>query len=142
MLDNEAVLLWHSTLVFTSVNCNWVPDPSREGAKRAWESLHHIQSYRSAAGFSTPWLSPGSTVPATGFDPETRDPEFLWLCRHRCAESEAESPKPREWNSDPGTRSGFAPIGGGRYQSWNARRGLEDVLPQGPWLHSALGRSH
>lgn len=47
-----------------------------------------------------------------GFDPETRDPEFLWLSRHRCAEPDAESPKPREWNSDPGTRSGFAPIGG------------------------------
>lgn len=50
-----------------------------------------------------------------GFDPETRDPEFLWLSRHRCAESDAESPKPREWNSDPGTRSDFAPIGGGRW---------------------------
>lgn len=48
-----------------------------------------------------------------GFNPETRDPEFLWLSRHRCAEPDAESPKPREWNSDLGTRSGFAPIGGG-----------------------------
>ncbi|XP_076790341.1 type II inositol 1,4,5-trisphosphate 5-phosphatase isoform X3 [Arvicanthis niloticus] len=48
-----------------------------------------------------------------GFDPETRDPEFLWLSRHRCAEPDAESLKPREWNSDPGTGSGFAPIGGG-----------------------------
>lgn len=95
-------------------------------------SLHHIQSYRNAAGFSTPWLSPCSIVPATGFDPETRDPEFEWLSRHTCAEPDAESPKPREWNSDPGTRSGFAPIGGSRHQSRNARRGLEDVLPRGP----------
>lgn len=67
-----------------------------------------------------------------GFDPETRDPEFEWLSRHTCAEPDAESPKPREWNSDPGTRSGFAPIGGSRHQSRNARRGLEDVLPRGP----------
>lgn len=92
------------------------------------ERLHHIQSYRSAAGFSTPRLSPCSTVPATGFDPETRDPEFLWLSRHRCAEPDAESLKPREWNSDPGTRSGFAPIGGGRYQSPKARRGVGGCL--------------
>lgn len=48
-----------------------------------------------------------------GFDPETRDPEFLWLSRHRCAEPDAQSWKPREWNSDPGTRSRFPPIGGG-----------------------------
>lgn len=48
-----------------------------------------------------------------GFDPETRDPEFLWLSRYRCAEPEAQSLKPREWNSDPGTPSGFTPIGGG-----------------------------
>lgn len=95
------------------------------------QSFHHIQSYRSAAGFSTPRLSPCSTVPVTGFDPETRDPEFLWLSRHRCAEPDTESLKPREWNSDPGTRSGFAPIGGGRYQSPNARRGLEDVFASG-----------
>lgn len=50
-----------------------------------------------------------------GFDPETRDPEFLWLSRHRCAEPDAQSWKPREWNSDPGTRSRFPPIGGGRW---------------------------
>lgn len=37
-----------------------------------------------------------------GFDPETRNPEFLWLSRYRCAEPEAQSLKPREWNSDPG----------------------------------------
>lgn len=73
----------------------------------------------------------------TGFDPETRDPEFLWLSRYRCAEPEAQSLKPREWNSDPGTPSGFTPIGGGRYQSRNARQGLEDILLQE--LHSAGG---
>ncbi|XP_052572516.1 LOW QUALITY PROTEIN: type II inositol 1,4,5-trisphosphate 5-phosphatase [Peromyscus californicus insignis] len=67
-----------------------------------------------------------------GFDPETRDPEFRWLSRHRCAEADVQPPKPREWNSDPGTQSGFTPIGGGRYQSGNARRGLEDVLLRGP----------
>lgn len=71
----------------------------------------------------------------TGFDPETRDPEFLWLSRYRCAEPEAQTLKPREWNSDPGTPSGFTPIGGGRYQSRNARQGLEDILLQE--LHSA-----
>lgn len=64
-----------------------------------------------------------------GFDPETRDPEFLWLCRHRCAESEAESPKPREWNSDPGTRSGFAPIGGGGYNVDSSRPNGRGLLP-------------
>lgn len=92
------------------------------------KSLHHTQSYRSAAVFSNPWLSLCSIVPAAGFDPETRDPEFLWLSRYRCAEPEAQSLKPREWNSDPGTPSGFTPIGGGRYQSRNARRGLENIL--------------
>lgn len=62
-----------------------------------------------------------------GFDPETRDPEFLWLSRHRFAEPDVQSPKPREWNSDPGTRSGFTPIGGGGFNLDSSRpngRGL------------------
>lgn len=74
--------------------------------KAGSKSLHHTQSYRNAAGSSNPWLSLCSIVPATGFDPETRNPEFLWLSRYRCAEPEAQSLKPREWNSDPGTRAG------------------------------------
>lgn len=64
-----------------------------------------------------------------GFDPETRDPEFLWLSRHRCAEPDAESPKPREWNSDPGTRSGFAPIGGGGSNVDSSRPNGRGLLP-------------
>lgn len=132
-------LLWQSTFVFTSINCIWISDPRWAKRKAGLERLHYTQSYRSAAGFSNPCLTLCSIVPATGFDPETRDPEFRWLSRHRCAGADVQSPKPREWNSDPGTQSGFTPIGGGRYQSGNARRGLEDVLLQGPLLHSALG---
>lgn len=48
-----------------------------------------------------------------GFDPTTRDPEFLWLSRYRCAEPELELPTPRGCNSAPGTWPGYATIGGG-----------------------------
>lgn len=64
-----------------------------------------------------------------GFDPETRDPEFLWLSRHRCAEPDAELSKPREWNSDPVTRSGFAPIGGGGFNVDSPRPNGRGLLP-------------
>uniref|UniRef100_A0A8D2FU97 Type II inositol 1,4,5-trisphosphate 5-phosphatase n=1 Tax=Theropithecus gelada TaxID=9565 RepID=A0A8D2FU97_THEGE len=47
-----------------------------------------------------------------GFDPATRDPEFLWLSRYRCAEPELELPTPRGCNSAPGTWPGYATIGG------------------------------
>lgn len=50
-----------------------------------------------------------------GFDPTTRDPEFLWLSRYRCAEPELELPTPRGCNSAPGTWPGYATIGGGRW---------------------------
>uniref|UniRef100_A0A2K6LJI8 Type II inositol 1,4,5-trisphosphate 5-phosphatase n=1 Tax=Rhinopithecus bieti TaxID=61621 RepID=A0A2K6LJI8_RHIBE len=48
-----------------------------------------------------------------GFDPTTRDPEFLWLSRYRCAKPELELPTPRGCNSAPGTWPGYATIGGG-----------------------------
>ncbi|KAL4667008.1 hypothetical protein H8959_005697, partial [Pygathrix nigripes] len=48
-----------------------------------------------------------------GFDPATRDPEFLWLSRYRCAKPELELPTPRGCNSAPGTWPGYATIGGG-----------------------------
>lgn len=47
-----------------------------------------------------------------GLDPATRDPEFQWLSRHRCTETE---PSPLGWNSAPGTWPGCARIGGGRW---------------------------
>ncbi|XP_011811038.1 PREDICTED: type II inositol 1,4,5-trisphosphate 5-phosphatase [Colobus angolensis palliatus] len=48
-----------------------------------------------------------------GFDSATRDPEFLWLSRYRCAKPELELPTPRGCNSVPGTWPGYATIGGG-----------------------------
>uniref|UniRef100_A0A2K5C8P7 Type II inositol 1,4,5-trisphosphate 5-phosphatase n=1 Tax=Aotus nancymaae TaxID=37293 RepID=A0A2K5C8P7_AOTNA len=50
-----------------------------------------------------------------GLDSATRDPEFLWLSRHRCAkpEPELELPTPLGCNSAPGTWPGCATIGGG-----------------------------
>uniref|UniRef100_A0A2K6SLG0 phosphoinositide 5-phosphatase n=1 Tax=Saimiri boliviensis boliviensis TaxID=39432 RepID=A0A2K6SLG0_SAIBB len=48
-----------------------------------------------------------------GFDSATRDPEFLWLSRYRCAEPEPELPTPLDCNSAPGTWPGCATIGGG-----------------------------
>uniref|UniRef100_A0A8D2ATN3 Type II inositol 1,4,5-trisphosphate 5-phosphatase n=1 Tax=Sciurus vulgaris TaxID=55149 RepID=A0A8D2ATN3_SCIVU len=49
-----------------------------------------------------------------GFDPSTRDPEFLWLSRYRCAQPEAsDSPTLRDWNSAPGTWPARCTIGGG-----------------------------
>uniref|UniRef100_A0A8D2AM39 Type II inositol 1,4,5-trisphosphate 5-phosphatase n=1 Tax=Sciurus vulgaris TaxID=55149 RepID=A0A8D2AM39_SCIVU len=67
-----------------------------------------------------------------GFDPSTRDPEFLWLSRYRCAQPEAsDSPTLRDWNSAPGTWPARCTIGGGRYPSPKERRGLEQVPPQG-----------
>uniref|UniRef100_A0A2K6C8T5 Inositol polyphosphate-5-phosphatase B n=1 Tax=Macaca nemestrina TaxID=9545 RepID=A0A2K6C8T5_MACNE len=66
-----------------------------------------------------------------GFDPTTRDPEFLWLSRYRCAEPELELPTPRGCNSAPGTWPGYATIGGGRYPSRKERWGLEETRPQG-----------
>lgn len=50
-----------------------------------------------------------------GFDETTRDPEFQWLCRYRCAEPDTELPSPRGWNSSPGTWPRCAIIGGGRW---------------------------
>lgn len=49
-----------------------------------------------------------------GFDPETPDPEFLWLSRYRCTQPEPELPTRSLWNSVPGTWPGCARIGGGR----------------------------
>ncbi|XP_008059838.1 type II inositol 1,4,5-trisphosphate 5-phosphatase [Carlito syrichta] len=46
-----------------------------------------------------------------GFDPATRDPEFLWLSLYRCADPESSTPG--RWNSAPGTGPGCATIGGG-----------------------------
>lgn len=69
--------------------------------------------------------------PSTGFDPATPDPEFLWLSRYRCTEPEPEPPTPQAWNSAPGTWPGRARIGGGRYRSRKARKGLEETWPQG-----------
>ncbi|XP_058535013.1 LOW QUALITY PROTEIN: type II inositol 1,4,5-trisphosphate 5-phosphatase [Ochotona princeps] len=71
-----------------------------------------------------------------GFDPATRDPEFHWLSRYRCAESEPEMPTPRGWNLSPGTRPGCASIGGGRYPSQRGRGGLEEntLRPRGSGL--------
>ncbi|KAF7464947.1 Hypothetical predicted protein [Marmota monax] len=71
-------------------------------------------------------------VPSTGLDPATRDPEFQWLSRYRCAPpQEAGSPTLRDWNSAPGTWPACGTIGGGRYPSHKKRWGLEQVLPQG-----------
>uniref|UniRef100_A0A8C9HWG5 Type II inositol 1,4,5-trisphosphate 5-phosphatase n=1 Tax=Piliocolobus tephrosceles TaxID=591936 RepID=A0A8C9HWG5_9PRIM len=66
-----------------------------------------------------------------GFDSATRDPEFLWLSRYRCAKPELELPTPRGCNSVPGTWPGYATIGGGRYPSRKERWGLEEIRPQG-----------
>uniref|UniRef100_G1SNU8 Type II inositol 1,4,5-trisphosphate 5-phosphatase n=1 Tax=Oryctolagus cuniculus TaxID=9986 RepID=G1SNU8_RABIT len=66
-----------------------------------------------------------------GFDETTRDPEFQWLCRYRCAEPDTELPSPRGWNSSPGTWPRCAIIGGGRYPSRRGRWGLEEARPQG-----------
>ncbi|XP_031320664.1 type II inositol 1,4,5-trisphosphate 5-phosphatase isoform X1 [Camelus dromedarius] len=66
-----------------------------------------------------------------GLDPATPDPEFLWLSRYRCARREPEPPATRVWNSAPGTWPGSARIGGGRYRSWQALRGLEEARLQG-----------
>ncbi|XP_017897397.1 PREDICTED: type II inositol 1,4,5-trisphosphate 5-phosphatase isoform X1 [Capra hircus] len=66
-----------------------------------------------------------------GFVPAIPDPEFLWLSRYRCTELEPEPPTPQSWNSAPGTWPGRARIGGGRYRSWKARKGLEETSPQG-----------
>ncbi|KAK2500995.1 hypothetical protein MC885_007957 [Smutsia gigantea] len=41
-----------------------------------------------------------------GFDPETPDPEFLWLSRYTCTQPEPEGPTPSDWNSAPGTWPG------------------------------------
>uniref|UniRef100_A0A2K6SLH1 phosphoinositide 5-phosphatase n=1 Tax=Saimiri boliviensis boliviensis TaxID=39432 RepID=A0A2K6SLH1_SAIBB len=67
-----------------------------------------------------------------GFDSATRDPEFLWLSRYRCAEPEPELPTPLDCNSAPGTWPGCATIGGGRYPSRKERWGLEEA-----WLEEA-----
>ncbi|KAI4079888.1 inositol polyphosphate-5-phosphatase B [Homo sapiens] len=66
-----------------------------------------------------------------GFDSATRDPEFLWLSRYRCAELELEMPTPRGCNSALVTWPGYATIGGGRYPSRKKRWGLEEARPQG-----------
>uniref|UniRef100_A0A2K5INX0 Type II inositol 1,4,5-trisphosphate 5-phosphatase n=1 Tax=Colobus angolensis palliatus TaxID=336983 RepID=A0A2K5INX0_COLAP len=66
-----------------------------------------------------------------GFDSATRDPEFLWLSRYRCAKPELELPTPRGCNSVPGTWPGYATIGGGRYPSRKERWLLEEIRPQG-----------
>ncbi|XP_016814992.4 type II inositol 1,4,5-trisphosphate 5-phosphatase isoform X4 [Pan troglodytes] len=66
-----------------------------------------------------------------GFDSATRDPEFLWLSRYRCAELELEMPRPRGCNSALVTWPGYATIGGGRYPSRKKRWGLEEARPQG-----------
>ncbi|XP_032102904.1 type II inositol 1,4,5-trisphosphate 5-phosphatase isoform X3 [Sapajus apella] len=50
-----------------------------------------------------------------GFDSATRDPEFLWLSRYRCAEPEPKLPTPRDCNSAPGGSNfdGLRPNGKG-----------------------------
>ncbi|KAM5248658.1 LOW QUALITY PROTEIN: type II inositol 1,4,5-trisphosphate 5-phosphatase [Ctenodactylus gundi] len=52
-----------------------------------------------------------------GFDPATRDPEFLWLSRYKSAEVEPDSSTPPDWNSATGTWHVCATIGAGRYPS-------------------------
>ncbi|KAI5139340.1 Splicing Factor 3A Subunit 3 [Manis pentadactyla] len=56
-----------------------------------------------------------------GFDPETPDPEFLWLSRYRCTQSEPELSTRSLWNPVPGIWPGCARIGGGRYPSRKGR---------------------
>ncbi|XP_040830179.1 type II inositol 1,4,5-trisphosphate 5-phosphatase [Ochotona curzoniae] len=71
-----------------------------------------------------------------GFDPATPDPEFQWLSRYRCAESEPEMPTPRGWNSNPDTRPGCATIGEGGSN-------FDDLRPKGkvvPMEHSSRGQ--
>ncbi|XP_029084548.1 type II inositol 1,4,5-trisphosphate 5-phosphatase isoform X1 [Monodon monoceros] len=76
-----------------------------------------------------------------GFNPTALDPKFLWLSRYRRKEPEPEPPTPRGWNSAQGTRPGRSGIGGGRYRSRKARRGLEEPRLQGR-ARSLWGRSY
>ncbi|XP_017365223.1 type II inositol 1,4,5-trisphosphate 5-phosphatase isoform X2 [Cebus imitator] len=50
-----------------------------------------------------------------GFDSATRDPEFLWLSRYKCAEPEPKLPTPLDCNSAPGGSNfdGLRPNGKG-----------------------------
>ncbi|TEA36993.1 hypothetical protein DBR06_SOUSAS210136 [Sousa chinensis] len=66
-----------------------------------------------------------------GFNTKAVDPKFLWLSRYRRKEPEPDTPTPRGWNSAQGTRPGRSGIGGGRYRSRKARRGLEEARLQG-----------
>lgn len=59
-----------------------------------------------------------------GSDPETPNPEFLWLSRYRCTEPE---PPPPGWNSAQDTWIGCARIGGGGSH-------LDDLRPNGKGL--------
>ncbi|XP_006867618.1 PREDICTED: type II inositol 1,4,5-trisphosphate 5-phosphatase [Chrysochloris asiatica] len=72
-----------------------------------------------------------------GFDPATRNPEFLWLSRYRCTDLEHESreqPTPRRWNLAPGTWSGPTTVGGLRSNFDDSRPNGKGLLgEQGSW---------
>ncbi|KAM4871383.1 type II inositol 1,4,5-trisphosphate 5-phosphatase isoform 3-T3 [Thomomys bottae] len=57
-----------------------------------------------------------------GFDPETPDPEFLWLTRYKCVDLELESPTARGWNTAPGPSPWCAAIGGGGGSNFDSER--------------------
>ncbi|XP_069864877.1 type II inositol 1,4,5-trisphosphate 5-phosphatase isoform X1 [Dipodomys merriami] len=56
------------------------------------------------------------------FDPETPDPEFLWLSRYKCVEPAPEAPTARGWNTAPGTSPWCAAIGGGGGSNFDSER--------------------
>ncbi|EHB17140.1 Type II inositol-1,4,5-trisphosphate 5-phosphatase [Heterocephalus glaber] len=63
-----------------------------------------------------------------GFDPATRDPQFLWLSRYEGREPEPEPDSRTEsgWSLSQSTWPGYGTIGGGRYLFRKMRRGLEE----------------
>ncbi|KAM5161153.1 type II inositol 1,4,5-trisphosphate 5-phosphatase isoform 4-T5 [Callospermophilus lateralis] len=69
------------------------------------------------------------TKACVGLDPATRDPEFQWLSRYRCAPpQEAGSPTLRDWNSAPGTWPACGTIGGGGSNFNNSRLNEKGLL--------------
>ncbi|XP_008567671.1 PREDICTED: type II inositol 1,4,5-trisphosphate 5-phosphatase-like [Galeopterus variegatus] len=73
-----------------------------------------------------------------GFDPATRDPQFLWLSRYRSAELVLESQMPRGWSWAPGTWPGCTTISEGMYPSRKGAVGIGGGPPQG-WTPSCVG---
>ncbi|XP_027793018.2 type II inositol 1,4,5-trisphosphate 5-phosphatase isoform X2 [Marmota flaviventris] len=69
------------------------------------------------------------TKACVGLDPATRNPEFQWLSRYRCAPpQEAGSPTLRDWNSAPGTWPACGTIGGGGSNFNNSRLNEKGLL--------------